>query len=247
MRRRVVLVLTISLGLASQPTERLTGYVDPFIGTGGHGHTYPGPSLPFGMIQPGPDTRLDGWDGVSGYHYSDSRLYGFTHTHLSGTGIHDYTDILLMPSAGEVRLNSGSDGQRGYSSRFSHESEVAQPGYYAVTLLDTDIRAELTTTTRAAIHRYAFPSGQQAFVVLDLEHRDPLLESDIRIASDREIGGMRRSRSWARDQVVYFAARFSRPFETGPGAAQPESPRKRAFRFGDLGGTLLVKIAISAV
>ena len=91
---------------AAAQSQRLNDFVDPFIGTGGHGHTYPGPSLPFGMIQPGPDTRLKGWDGCSGYHYSDSRVYGFSHTHLSGTGIADYTDVLLMPAVGEVRVRS---------------------------------------------------------------------------------------------------------------------------------------------
>ena len=112
---------------AQSPAEPLTSLVNPFIGTGGHGHTYPGPSLPFGMIQPGPDTRLTGWDGCSGYHYSDSRLFGFSHTPLSGTGIPDYGDILLMPTTGEVRLNNGADGKPGYSSSFSHDEESAGP------------------------------------------------------------------------------------------------------------------------
>lgn len=233
------------VGLApSQGPERLTSYVDPFIGTGGHGHTYPGPSLPFGMIQPGPDTRLDGWDGVSGYHYSDARIYGFTHTHLSGTGIHDYTDILLMPSVGEVRLNNGADGRPGYSSAFSHDHEQARPGYYAVTLQDSGVRAELTTTTRVAMHRYTIPAGQPAHVVLDLVHRDPLLASEITEVGDREVTGLRRSRSWARDQRVYFVIRFSRPFTSSRG---PDDGRTRAFLFEPSGERLLVKVAISAV
>lgn len=246
MLRAALVFVALAVTLPAQPRERLTRYVDPFIGTGGHGHTYPGPSMPFGMIQPGPDTRLDGWDGVSGYHYSDSRLYGFTHTHLSGTGIHDYTDILLMPSTGEVRLNNGSDGRPGYSSSFSHAHEIARPGYYAVTLQDSGVRAELTTTTRVAMHRYEFPASAAAFVVLDLDHRDPLIESAITPVSDREVVGMRRSRSWARDQVVYFVIRFSRPFSSdGSGTFSPE--RRRAFTFGDSGAPLLVKVAISAV
>jgi predicted alpha-1,2-mannosidase len=224
----------------------LTSFVDPFIGTGGHGHTYPGPSLPFGMIQPGPDTRLTGWDGCSGYHYSDSRVYGFSHTHLSGTGIPDYTDVLLMPMTGEVRLNNGADGRPGYSSAFSHAEEVARPGYYAVTLQDHGIRAELTTTLRVGMHRYALPAGRPAHVVLDLEHRDPLLESSIDVVSNQEVAGVRRSSSWARDQVVYFVIRFSKPFQQAP-ADGVDPQRKAAFSFGAGGGELLVKVAISAV
>ena len=229
--------------MASAQTARLTDLVDPFIGTGGHGHTYPGPSLPFGMIQPGPDTRLTGWDGCSGYHYSDTRLYGFSHTHLSGTGIPDYTDVLIMPMTGEPRLNNGADGSPGYSSTFSHAEEVARPGYYAVTLRDSGIRAELTTTLRVGIHRYRLPAGQPAHVILDLEHRDPLREASIEVVSDTEVTGVRRSRSWARDQVVYFVIRFSRPFAAGAAT----NPHKRAFDFGSGGEPLLVKVAISAV
>ena len=133
MRAAAVVMMAFALAApaAAQPT--LTDHVNPFIGTGGHGHTYPGPSLPFGMIQPGPDTRLTGWDGCSGYHYSDTRLFGFSHTHLSGTGIPDYTDVLLMPTTGEARLNNGADGRPGYSSAFRHDEEIARPGYYAVT------------------------------------------------------------------------------------------------------------------
>ena len=231
---------------AQAPGERLTSSVNPFIGTGGHGHTYPGPSLPFGMIQPGPDTRLTGWDGCSGYHYSDSRIFGFSHTHLSGTGIPDYADVLLMPTTGAVRLNNGADGKPGYSSAFSHDDEIAAPGYYAVTLKDYGVRAELTTTTRAGVHRYTFPSGQPAHVVLDLEHRDQLLESALDIVSDTEVAGLRRSTGWARDQVVYFVIRFSRPLSGGAAASATPST-KRAFDFGSAGGTLLVKVGISAV
>ena len=175
LRIYVLLLVFFAVNVGSalaQSQARLTDAVNPFIGTGGHGHTYPGPSLPFGMIQPGPDTRLTGWDGCSGYHYSDSRLYGFSHTHLSGTGIPDYTDILLMPMTGEPRLNNGADGQPGYSSTFSHADETARPGYYAVTLHDHNIRVELTTTLRVGMHRYTLPAGAPAHVILDLEHRD---------------------------------------------------------------------------
>jgi len=130
----VLLVSPAHRGAPTQPAaqpDRLTSYVNPFVGTGGHGHTFPGPSLPFGMIQPGPDTRLTGWDSSSGYHYSDNRIVGFTHTHLSGTGIPDYGDILLMPTTGEARLSNGLDGTPGYSSSFSHAMEEAEPDEYA--------------------------------------------------------------------------------------------------------------------
>jgi predicted alpha-1,2-mannosidase len=231
----------ISAGAQDRPP---TSYVDPFVGTGGHGHTYPGPSLPFGMIQPGPDTRLSGWDGCSGYHYSDSRIFGFSHTHLSGTGIPDYADILVMPMSGEPRLNNGADGRPGYSSAFSHDDEIARPGYYAVTLRDHGVRVELTTTLRAALHRYAFPQGRPAHVILDLEHRDRLLGADIEVVNEREIAGFRRSSSWARDQVVYFVMRFSKPFTIGRDEA---AEAKRALSFGVNAGTVLVKVGISAV
>src|SRR6185295_1199588 len=127
----------------------LTRDVDPFIGTGGHGHTYPGATVPFGMVQLSPDTRLTGWDGCSGYHYSDKAIYGFTHTHLSGTGISDYGDILFMPARTFAPIQLTAQPQ--YSASFSHENEIASPGYYSVKL-DDGIRVELTATARAGFH-----------------------------------------------------------------------------------------------
>jgi predicted alpha-1,2-mannosidase len=258
MTHILLLVLLLSApSLAEAQAVRLTRDVNPFIGTGGHGHTYPGPSLPFGMIQPGPDTRLTGWDGCSGYHYSDSRVFGFSHTHLSGTGIPDYADVLLMPTVGEARLNNGADGRPGYSSAFSHDEEVASPGYYAVTLKDYGIRAELTTTVRVGMHRYAFPPGQPSHVVLDLEHRDKVTDASLDIIGDREVAGVRRSTGWARDQIVYFVIRFSRPFSSaaiaeGQGAREGRrhargTQLKSVFDFGSSGESLLVKVGISAV
>src|SRR5210317_779328 len=122
--------------------QPLITYVNPFIGTGGHGHTYPGASMPFGMMQLSPDTRLEGWDGCSGYHYSDNYIYGFSHTHLSGTGVSDYGDILLMPT-NELIFNNGANGEKGYRAHFSHENEKASPGYYQVHLDSTNINVEL--------------------------------------------------------------------------------------------------------
>ncbi len=150
-------MLLCSFLCANFAQQDLVKYVNPFIGTAGHGHTYPGATRPFGMVQLSPDTRLTGWDGCSGYHYSDSIVYGFSHTHLSGTGISDYGDVLLMPTVGDVFLNALNNGspEKGYASRFQHARETASPGYYSVRLDDDDIFVELTATTacgNASIH-----------------------------------------------------------------------------------------------
>ncbi|MEA1875877.1 MAG: GH92 family glycosyl hydrolase [Bacteroidota bacterium] len=207
------LLLVFSFGCNKQaPTHK---YIDPLIGTGGHGHTYPGPSLPFGMVQLSPDTRLSGWDGCSGYHYSDSVIYGFSHTHLSGTGVSDYGDILLMPTVGHVVINPGdpSSSAQGYSSRFSHDTEEVSAGYYKVYLEDYKIDVELTSTQRAGLHKYTFPKTTEANIILDLQHRDEVLSSFIRVVNEYEIEGLRRSKAWAKDQYVYFVVRFSKPFK----------------------------------
>jgi predicted alpha-1,2-mannosidase len=197
-------------------TSGLAVIVDPFIGTGGHGHTYPGATLPFGMVQLSPDTRLTGWDGCSGYHYSDSVIYGFSHTHLSGTGASDYGDILFMPTTGSVILDRGGpeDTSSGYVSRFRHERETASPGFYSVLLDDYGILVELTATKRVGLHRYIFPASDSSKVIIDLTHRDRVLESGIRFVNDRELEGYRRSSAWAKDQRLYFVARFSKSFRS---------------------------------
>jgi predicted alpha-1,2-mannosidase len=228
----VLLLFLFSLPVAAQ--RDLTRYVNPFIGTGGHGHTFPGAIVPYGMVQLSPDTRLTGWDGCSGYHYSDSKIYGFSHTHLSGTGISDYGDILLIPSVG-----------RDYSGRFQHRNETASPGYYSVKLDDENILVELTTTARVGMHRYTFPATDDANIVIDLAHRDKVLESDLRVTSKTTVVGWRRSQAWAKDQIVYFALEFSQPF-TAYGPA--DKPRKTYFRFDTRSGApVLVKVGISAV
>ena len=185
----------------------LTKYVNTFIGTGGHGHTFPGASMPFGFVQLSPDTRLEGWDGCGGYHYSDSVIYGFSHTHLSGTGVPDYCDILFMPVTGEVNLKN-----YGYASPFSHTKESSSPGYYKVYLSAPRITVELTCTQRAGFHKYTFPNKGARNIVIDLKHRDEVIESNIYFVGDREVRGYRYSKYWARDQRVYFVARFSKPF-----------------------------------
>ncbi|HYV10531.1 MAG TPA: GH92 family glycosyl hydrolase [Pyrinomonadaceae bacterium] len=231
---KYLVILLVFLPAQASAQRDLTRYVNPFIGTGGHGHTFPGAIVPYGMVQLSPDTRLTGWDGCSGYHYSDSKIYGFSHTHLSGTGISDYGDILLIPSVG-----------RDYSGRFQHRNETATPGYYSVKLDDEDILVELTTTARVGMHRYTFPATDDANIVIDLAHRDKVLDSDLRVTSKTTVLGWRRSQAWAKDQIVYFALEFSQPF-TAYGPA--DKPRKTYFRFDTRSGApVLVKVGISAV
>jgi len=242
--------------LAEDPTD----FVDPFIGTGGHGHTYPGATVLFGAVQLSPDTRLKGWDGCSGYHYSDSVVFGFSHTHLSGTGVPDYCDILFTPITGTVNFFRGSpeNPSSGYCSRFSHENEKASPGYYEVLLDDYNIKVELTATERCGFHRYAFPPDSSAVVIVDLSHRDRVLDSWMEVISDREIRGYRRSSSWAKDQRVYFTAIFSEPFKSYLFARNDSilhgerrisgTNVKIALTFEKLKkGKLLVKVGLSAV
>ena len=255
----VVLAFTAAASAAAGASDPVD-CVDPMIGTGGHGHTFPGPALPFGMVQLSPDTRLTGWDGCSGYHDSDRRVFGFSHTHLSGTGVSDYGDILLLPATGKIRWISGyapEDSARGYGSRFRKADERASAGYYAVHLDDYGVTAELTATLRAGMHRYTFERGGPAHILLDLSHRDEVIESSLRVVGPQEIEGFRRSRAWARNQRVYFVARFSRPVDAL--IAVDDRPRegltfaegtnvKAALRFtAKRGEAVLVKVGISAV
>jgi predicted alpha-1,2-mannosidase len=187
-------------------------YVNPFIGTDFHGHTFPGATVPFGMVQLSPDTRLSGWDGCSGYHYTDNVIYGFSHTHLSGTGVADYCDILIAPVVGKNPIFDAKE----YSSTFRKETEVAKAGYYSVFLDKFKIKAELTATPRVGFHRYTYSKASKPALVIDLAHRDKVLESWIKVTGKNEIAGYRRSSSWATNQKVYFVARFSEPFIDGP-------------------------------
>jgi predicted alpha-1,2-mannosidase len=228
--------LLFCLALQVSGQQDLACYVNPFIGTAGHGHTFPGAIVPFGMVQLSPDTRLTGWDGCSGYHYSDSIIYGFSHTHLSGTGISDYGDILLMPTVGPT--------DKSYASHFQHRNETATSGFYSVKLDDNNILVELTTTARVGMHRYTFPHTDQANIVIDLAHRDKVLDSGFRITGTTTVVGWRRSQAWAKDQIVYFAIEFSQPFT----AHEVASHEKAYFRFDTrTGAPVLVKVGISAV
>jgi predicted alpha-1,2-mannosidase len=179
------------------------------IGTGGHGHTYPGATVPFGMVQLSPDTRIDGsWDGCSGYHYDDSVIYGFSHTHLNGTGCTDYGDIMLMPTMGEHNFIPNE-----YGSKFSHSNEKATAGFYSVKLDKHNIDVRLTSSTRVGFHEYTFNNAGQANIVLDLNHRDKLLYGDVKIIDKKTIQILRRSEAWAKDQYVYVQIEFSVPLE----------------------------------
>jgi len=240
-----ILPLIILIFLACQKEQKyLTDYVNPFIGTGGHGHTYPGVSTPFGMVQLSPDSRLNGWDGCSGYHYSDSVLFGFSHTHLSGTGVSDYGDILLMPTTGKLLLTNGADGNPGYSSTFSHENEKAKAGFYQVFLESYNVSVELTTSKRAGFHKYSFPKNETAQVVLDLEHRDKLLDYKIEMLDSNTLQGIRYSDSWASEQKVHFYMQFSEKLQS---LKFNEKQSVVGISFGKLQEPLFVKLGISAV
>ena len=201
----LLLIVCLSAKILFAQTD-YTKFVNPFIGTGGHGHTYPGATLPHGMVQLSPDTRLEGWDGCSGYHYSDDFIYGFSHTHLSGTGCSDYGDILLMPGNGTPSCDN-----KKYGSRFSHKNEHASPGYYTVKLSDDNIDVELTSTERVGIHKYHFNRSKDKYVIIDLKHRDEVISSSIKIEDDYTVSGLRRSKAWANDQYVFFVMKFSAP------------------------------------
>ena len=251
----IALILFINCNDSSFVTEAqkdqpLTNYVNTFIGTGGHGHTYPGATLPFGMMQLSPDTRLEGWDGCSGYHYSDSYIYGFSHTHLSGTGISDYGDVLLMPT-NEHNFNNGANGKKGYRAHFSHDNEVAEPGYYKVHLDSTNIDVELTVSKRSGIHKYQFPSSKDQYVILDLEHRDKVLDAKIDKISNTEIVGYRHSAAWAKDQRLYFVIKTSHPFndmlQSPPETGMPGARRTSLSFINPNNEPIYIKVGISAV
>ena len=214
------------MGVYAQPIKRqgiikpkpadLAAYVDPFIGTGLHGHVFLGANVPFGAVQLGPvNIAVKAWDWCSGYNYSDSTIAGFAHTHLSGTGIGDLGDIQFMPTTGPVKVLSGvlNDPESGYYSLFSHQDEIAQPGYYSVKLKRYNIGVQLTTTTRVGFHQYTFPQSNNAHIIIDLQKGigwDHPVETYIKQVNDSTITGYRYSSGWAVDQRIYFAAVFSK-------------------------------------
>ena len=191
-------------------------YVDPMIGTGFHAHTYPGATAPFGMVQLSPDTRVGGWDACSGYHYSDNTILGFSHTHLSGTGCADLSDILFYPTVKPVKADG--DAYECPAHIFSHDDEVAKPGYYSVVMDNGAIMAELTATPRTGVHRYTFNEGDVRAIVIDLKHTvaapdETFKGSNFKLISDTEIQGYKNTDAFVPDQHQYFSARFSEPFK----------------------------------
>ena len=225
------LTLTALMALAAGPCGAAPGqpydYANPMIGTGGEGHTYPGATVPFGLVQLSPDTSNRLYKGnfteccypwAAGYRYEDKVILGFSHTHFSGTGHSDFGDILIMPTTGALNLQAGSDTEAGYRSHYSHDDEVAQPGYYAVNLRDYGIRAEMSTSTRVGVHRYTFPQSDSAHVIIDLTHaiyntEDKVLWSSLRVVDNKTITGYRMTNGWAKFKPIYFAIEFSKPFD----------------------------------
>lgn len=263
------------LSIAQKKVERYTQYVNPFIGTGAvdtnslSGSNFPGPTLPFAFIQLSPDTEVGPDDPASGYDYNAKSIVGFSHTHLSGTGVSDLFDVLLMPTTGALRLQPGStDGkEKGYRSTFSHQQESAVPGYYQVNLLDYNVKAELTSTEHVGVHRYTFPNASDAHVVLDLDHslnkKRPywsckILDAQIRVVSPTVVEGYRILTGWADFRKVYFRMEFSRPFinvNMANGGRKPNNVNlingtalKAAFDFDTKSqNDVLVKVSLSPV
>ncbi len=214
----ILLILFLSFTVYSQTNNSKlfpNNYVNVFIGTAAHGHTYPGATVPFGMVQLSPDNGTPGWDWSSGYNYSDSVIVGFSHTHLSGTGIGDLCDISFMPAILPVNSDADTAKINRLRSFFSHKDEVASPGYYSVLLKTFGIKAELTATKRAGFQKYTFPKTKNALIVLNLNFHinwDHTTDAYIKVINDNTIVGYRMSSGWAKDQRVYFAAKFSQPF-----------------------------------
>jgi len=279
---RLALVLSASLSILASAAHAQSAYdsVDPFIGTGGDGHTFPGAVVPFGMVQLSPDTDIlpfkQSYARAAGYRFGDPTILGFSHTHFSGAGHSDLGDILLTPVAGEAKLDPGEADKpgSGYRSRYSHDTEVAQPGYYAVTLSDSRVRAELTAGLRTGLHRYTFQKGDRAQVLIDLRssiynYPGKVLWSRLRVSPDGTVTGYRETRGWAPGRKLFFAIRFDRPLVGQAlsnrekdipynGFAQPgRTPNDRAqvqgrglvgvFDFGVIDGPLTVKVALSSV
>ena len=276
---RLVFLTTILCLAVTATAQSPYAAVDPMIGTGPEGHTFPGATVPFGMVQLSPDTQIrpfkQSYKWAAGYRYEDTSILGFSHTHFSGAGHSDLGDVLIQPISGDVRLEPGEIDKpnSGYRSRFSHATEKAEPGYYAVTLEDYGVRAELTATTRVGVHRYTFPADKPAHLLLDLRssiynYPGKVLWSRIRQRADGTITGMRETRGWAPGRQLYFAMRFSQPlkghalydrepqpleykgFQT-PGTS-PEDKQAiegrgliGVFDFGSLNQPLIVKVAIS--
>ena len=260
----IVAAVVAACGSVSDKTARdYASFVNPMIGTGGHGHTFPGAVTPHGMIQPSPDTRIDGWDACSGYYYADSLINGFSQTHVSGTGCADYGDVLIMPTVGLKEIDNQVDTLQNlpYASGFSHEREIAEPGYYSVMLDRYGILAESTASDRVALYRFTFPEAidGEAGMIIDMDYsiqRQQNLIMDIHAISDTEIAGYKMTKYWAFDQGIYFYAKFSEPFKIEyvtdtivNSKGEPYARCKALLTFPEIkeGDSLFAKIAVSAV
>ena len=254
------MALLLASCAAQSDTKDYAAFVNPFIGTGGHGHTYPGAVVPSGMIHPSPDTRIMGWDACSGYYDTDSIINGFSHLHLSGTGCGDYGEVLLMPTVGQQRIGAPTDEQSmPYASRFSHQKENATPGYYAVHLDTYDVQAELTASPRVAMHRYTFPKSDEAGFILDLDYS---LQGQynralsLEVVNDSTLRGYKNTNSWAWRHDVWFQAVFSKPFTCEiitdtiqqANGRRPKPVKKALLHFATADKEqVLVKVALSSV
>ncbi len=253
------LVALASLCACAAPPAGLTSWVDPMIGSSAHGHVFVGASVPFGAVQVGPSNIYKGWDWCSGYHYGDSVIIGFPHTHLSGTGIGDLGDVLIMPYTGDIRLGRATDTthREGYGSIYSHDNETVRPGYYSVLLDDSGIEVELTATARVGFHKYKFPQEGNGRIIIDLQEaiNDRTTESYIEQKDDHTLLGVRFSSGWARRQQLYFAIKSSVPlsdFQLYEGTeAVPAGTRGRASKglisFDKSPGEVMLKVGISPV
>jgi len=246
MRKLLSLMLCLPLMAGAQ---RLTRFVDPFMGTGGHGHVYPGATVPFGMVQLSPDNGTNGWDWCSGYHYSSDSIAGFSHTHLSGTGIGDFCDISVLPLTDTTQIR-----QTYIKIPFSHGQESASPGRYAVKL-GNGVDVELTATVRNGVHRYRFPdhSGWLRFDMGFAINWDSPTDGLLRLIDDSTLVGYRFSTGWAKGQKVFFAARFSHPVrdrividEAGFHKGHNGPKVKMALRFDTKGHPLVVRVGLSS-
>ena len=254
------MALFLYVSVSSLYAQSPASYVDPFIGSGGHGHVFVGASTPFGAVQLGPENIFKGWDWCSGYHYSDSIVMGFSHTHLSGTGGADLGDVLIMPYTGPVRTHPGSqqDPSSGYAAYYVHEREKVSPGYYSVDLISSGIGVELTASERVGFHRYHFPAGRNARVIIDLKEGigDKATDTHIEQKDAHTLQGWRWSRGWAKDQRIWFAIRSSEPIGdlavyNGDSLLQGHSGSGLAIKglisWDKAPGTLLLKVGISPV
>ncbi|GHV15874.1 hypothetical protein FACS1894169_08510 [Bacteroidia bacterium] len=267
--KRILLLIFVSVltlgvfGVDGKPEMKsLTQYVDPYIGTGDHGHVFLGANVPFGLVQLGPTNFSTGWDWCSGYHYSDSTIIGFGHMHLSGTGIGDLGDISLMPAVGDAVLKRGNlkDSQSGIYSLFRRETEKVKPGYYGVHLDRYNVDVELTATKRVGFHKYIFPKSSKAKVIIDLQHGigwDTPMEGYLVQENDSTISGYRFSKGWANNQRIFFTAVFSKPMKgfivSDTTAVRQGNSIKSRLAFGQAlfdtkdKETVFVKVALSPV